>query len=507
VTIALRRRLAVLVMALAAVAVVVVQATEGATADVGTPPQPIYGLDAASTPSAGLGDRAKCPSTDQMQLLKGSAAINGATYSAIGVYLPVGLANSDDRHDKVQSCLTPAWVAAVRAQGWSIIPIYLGMQAAAPCGGSGFWRMARDPGSAYAQGKAAAADAAAQMIKLGMTGRTPVYYDMESYAGGCADAVQAFEEGWSVGLRARGDLSGVYGSRNSTMADLESLRKAMPATPCVVPDAIWSATTGATSAADIPGVSGWTQHQRIVQYGTNSANKAKLTVDGDIVDGPVVPPTVAGTPTSAKPSPAPVADPSYAPPVVAAAACAPGPAVNVQAVAGHRAATVTWSAADGAGSAITGYQVTNVTTGQTSTFGAGTLSHTFSGLQNGTRYTFRVVATNRLGSSIGNSAGAVPFKAGNTVGRPGASKPGRPAKPRLTPKKGKLVVRWKKPASNGSRITRYRVFVNGKMHGAGGRKTSLTVTRLKKGRYQVYLQAVNAAGVSAKSKKATARVR
>jgi hypothetical protein len=507
----LRRRLGATLVALATLAAGGTYAVESAMADVGTPPAPIYGLDTASTPSAGLGENDNCPSANQMKSLKDATPLNaraGQAYSAVGVYLPVGLKNTDDRHDKVQSCLTPTWIATVRSLGWSIIPIYLGMQAPAPCGGSGFWRMNRDPGSAYAQGKAAAADAAAQLVKLGMTGRTPVYYDMENYASGCADAVQAFAQGWSAGLRAKGDLSGFYGSRNSVAADLESLRKVMPA--CAVPDALWTAVdiglndAAPTTAANIPGVAGWTAHQRIVQY--RSGTSAKIGVDADIVDGPVVPPTVAGTPTSAHPSPAPIANPSYAPPLFASSSCAPGPAVGVQAVPGHRAATVTWGAADAAGSAVTGYQVTNVTTGQTTTVGAGTLGHTFTGLQNGTRYTFRVVAINRLGSSIGNSAGAVPVKGGTTVDRPGVAKPGKPGKPRLTPKRGKLVVRWKKPADNGSRITRFRVYVNGKLHTVAGRKTSLTVSRLKRGSYRVYVQAVNAGGISAKSKVARARV-
>ena len=82
----------------------------------------------------------------------------------------------------------------------------------------------------------------------------------------------------------------------------------------------------------------------------------------------------------------------------------PEAASSVTGVAGDAQVTVSWTApASNGGAEITGYTVTS-SAGQSCT--TATLTCVVSGLTNGTAYTFRVVATNTIGSSSSSSASA-----------------------------------------------------------------------------------------------------
>ncbi|HET6559119.1 MAG TPA: right-handed parallel beta-helix repeat-containing protein [Prolixibacteraceae bacterium] len=89
----------------------------------------------------------------------------------------------------------------------------------------------------------------------------------------------------------------------------------------------------------------------------------------------------------------------------ATAAVAPGAPTSVVATAGNASATVTFAApASNGGSAITGYTVTSIPAGGTDmNAGSTSLTHTISGLTNGTSYTFTVKAANSAGSSVASS--------------------------------------------------------------------------------------------------------
>jgi streptogramin lyase len=133
-----------------------------------------------------------------------------------------------------------------------------------------------------------------------------------------------------------------------------------------------------------------------------------------------------------------------------------GPAApsGAAAVAHNASATVSWTApARDGGSAITGYTVTPFigTTAQapTPTGSAGT-SLTVTGLTNGTTYTFRVAATNTVGTG--------PASAASNPATPGATPPGPPTAVTAVAGNGQVSLSWQAPADDGgSAITGYRV--------------------------------------------------
>ena len=73
-------------------------------------------------------------------------------YSAIGVYIDVDK-GVDNRYDKVQTYLTPSWVAAVQHGGWHVLPIYVGRQAPDKCTSRSFHYISPNATKAAAQGR------------------------------------------------------------------------------------------------------------------------------------------------------------------------------------------------------------------------------------------------------------------------------------------------------------------------------------------------------------------
>ncbi|HEY7283377.1 MAG TPA: fibronectin type III domain-containing protein [Actinomycetota bacterium] len=85
----------------------------------------------------------------------------------------------------------------------------------------------------------------------------------------------------------------------------------------------------------------------------------------------------------------------------------PGAPTSVVATGGNRMATVTWAAAPANGGAITGYRIIASPGGATTTVGGSTLNAVVTGLNNGTTYTFSVIATNDLGDGPAGVSNAV----------------------------------------------------------------------------------------------------
>ena len=238
-------------------------------------------------------DTCSAPSTATMQSWLASP------YRAVGIYIGgVNRACPDGN-------LSVSWTTTVVASGWNLLPLYVGLQA--PCVSQAGLALI-NPSTATADGTASANDAVAHATTFGLSGGSPIYFDMEGYKGdspACTKAVQSFLAGWVAGLHSRGYLAGVYGSAASTIRDLIP----SAANPATSPDAVWIANwNGQTGVFGDPYVADtyWPNHQRIHQYqGGHHETYAGVTVniDSNTVDGPVVGP--GSVPPPAPPPPPP----------------------------------------------------------------------------------------------------------------------------------------------------------------------------------------------------------
>ena len=223
-------------------------------------------------------------------------------YRAVGIYVGgVNRACPDGN-------LSASWVAGATAGGWSLIPLYVGLQA--PCvSGQDLARI--DPSSAPAQGTAAANDAVARAQSFGISPGSPIYFDMEGYSTtdqACTSAVQQFVSAWVAQLHALGYVAGVYGSAASTIRDMIPLTQAGSG-PDQVDIGDWNGNTSVFGDPFVPDTY-WADHQRIHQYRgghDETYGGVTLNVDDDAVDAtvaaavssaPVSGPTPAGSATS-----------------------------------------------------------------------------------------------------------------------------------------------------------------------------------------------------------------
>ncbi len=175
----------------------------------------------------------------------------------------------------------------VAAAGWGLLPAYVGPQA--PCwGGTG---VPIDPGSAVAEGKAAASDAVSDARAFGLAAGSPIYYDMEAYRGSasCTTTVLEFLGAWNQQVQAEGYVTGMYSSQDSGICRHADRQ----------PPTRWSASPrrkrsgsrcGTTSRRSAAANVAWPLADRSKQY-TGNVNETvggiTLEIDKDIVDGPV----------------------------------------------------------------------------------------------------------------------------------------------------------------------------------------------------------------------------
>lgn len=252
-------------------------------------------LVAAGPAQAKAGPPAPAPGTHLMMDARSAPALStmaswqqSSPYSAIGVYIPVA-SSMDDRSDKVQSNLTASWVGAVRAGGWQVLPIYVGRQAPNKCTSGNFHYVSGDVATAASQGRAAADDAAASAKSLGISASAPIMYDMEAYTAGCkTNALRAYYDAWTRELHAQGRMSGIYGSRDSTITDVASL----PSHGQQGPDVVWVATaSGQAQTASLPPLpAGSWAGKRINQFNlgvTRTYGGTSIDIDESAVDDTV----------------------------------------------------------------------------------------------------------------------------------------------------------------------------------------------------------------------------
>ncbi len=153
-------------------------------------------------------------------------------YSAIGVY--IGGENMACDYGN----LSASWVQSVHSMGWSLLPLYVGLQA--PCNS---FPSRINPHSPASQGKSAADTAVGDARSFGLWRGTPIYFDMESYNNSrarCRTSVLAFLDAWTRELHALGYVSGVYSSASTGVTDLVSTTT-ISGHGLAEPDALWFA--------------------------------------------------------------------------------------------------------------------------------------------------------------------------------------------------------------------------------------------------------------------------
>jgi hypothetical protein len=233
----------------------------------------------ASIPSSPLNgfDACTAPSVNAMKAWK-------SKYSAIGVY--IGGQNMACDYGN----LSASWVRSVHGMGWSLLPIYVGLQA--PC--NSFQDISTK--TPAAQGTQAAVTAVGDAAGFGLGKGSPIYFDMESYNNSnasCKNTVLQFLSAWTQEIHAKGYVSGVYSSASTGVSDLVAgtVNGHAVSRPDALWFALWDKHNNLTGTPYLP-ASRWAG-DRVKQYQGNQNVKVggySLNIDGDRVGGAVSPP-------------------------------------------------------------------------------------------------------------------------------------------------------------------------------------------------------------------------
>ena len=139
----------------------------------------------------------------------------------------------------------------------------------------------------------------------------------------------------------------------------------------------------------------------------------------------------------------------------------PDAVTGLSVVALDSSVSLQWSAAQAQGSAVTSYEVQispDPGTGATQTVAAPATSFTWTGLTNGTQYTFQVSAENTAGAGpFGIPVRATPFGKPKTMAAPTATaaSAGTPS----NPKELSITVSWTAADGNGRQISGYQITI------------------------------------------------
>ena len=202
-------------------------------------------------------------------------------YASIGVYIGgVDMGCS-------QPNLTRAWVSRQVANGWHLLPVYVGHQA--PC--SGFAnRMSYDVPTARAQGEADASDAMARADMRGIAAPSTLYSDVEAYDSSnarCVASVMSYVAGWTFELHTGAYQAGVYSSAASGMHDLSTHYNTLGAgRPDDLFIAWWNHRANVNGGSYVPN-SQWSNQQRVHQYAGNQVERDggyTMNIDRNFLD-------------------------------------------------------------------------------------------------------------------------------------------------------------------------------------------------------------------------------
>lgn len=195
-----------------------------------------------------------------------------------------------------QPNLTAKWVTAVSAQGWRLLPLYVGLQPSCrngPAPGVKPGAAAIQHAAASSEGTGAADNAVRKAKALGMRSGSILYDYIAPYSTSghnCPNAVLGFVSAWTGELHRLGFLAGVYLSLGSGAQDLSGR---YAAATFGRPDALWVASWDGNPAltgwAGIPNGQ-WANHQRAKQdTGPHNASYGGTTIriESNRVDAPV----------------------------------------------------------------------------------------------------------------------------------------------------------------------------------------------------------------------------
>jgi hypothetical protein len=153
-------------------------------------------------------------------------------FLGVGIYIGGALRACPQKH------LTRGWVRHQTAQGWRLLPIYVGPQASC----TSYRRtISARPATARAQGVRAARDARNAATRLGLGADSTLWYDLEWFQPGnrrCATSALHFLSAWTEELHRSGYQSGVY---SSVSAGIAALGRERASTRFTAPDRVWFA--------------------------------------------------------------------------------------------------------------------------------------------------------------------------------------------------------------------------------------------------------------------------
>ena len=202
------------------------------------------------------------------------AWLQASPYRAVGIYV-----SGASRGCRDQPNLTPTWISTQLTQGWRLLPITLGPQAA--CNPS-FPRYGNDPvistkanasgayEKAFNQGTTEASTTVAAAQALGIVPGSTLWYDLEGYDvtnTPCRESSLSFLSAWTQQLHALGYVSGVYSSAGSGIKSLDDARVLRPGV-FTLPDQIWIARWDgqANTSTTYIRPDGWVPGRRMKQF-------------------------------------------------------------------------------------------------------------------------------------------------------------------------------------------------------------------------------------------------